>query len=75
MMPYQSYQLLATERPKTTAERHAADVRRGQFAAAMSGSLSSVSHQMRTLAFPKLRPRRFTRPADSGMAVDFRAAG
>jgi hypothetical protein len=75
MMPYQSYQLWATERPKTPAEQHAADARRGEFAAAMSRSFSTVGRQMRTLAFPRLRPGRSTRPADTGVAVHFRAAG
>jgi hypothetical protein len=73
MMPYQSYQLWAIERPKTTAEEYAADARRGEFAAAMSRSFRSVGHQMRTLAFPRPRPRRSPRPADTGVAVHCRA--
>jgi hypothetical protein len=58
MMPDQSYQLWATERPKMTAEQRADDARRGEFAAAMSRSFASVGRQMRTLAFPRPRPRR-----------------
>ena len=38
MMPYQSYQLWQIERPKTAAEQYAADIRSGQFAAAVSRS-------------------------------------
>lgn len=38
MMPYQSYQLWQIERPKTAAEQHAADLRSGLFAAAVSRS-------------------------------------
>lgn len=76
MTAYQSYQLWATEGPKTPAEQHAVDARRGEFAAAVSRSFSSVGHQMRSVAFP--RPRRLwrsTRPAAAGLGVDFRAGG
>src|SRR5215469_1153285 len=38
MMPYQSYQLWQAERTTTTWEQHAADVRRGELAAAVSRS-------------------------------------
>jgi hypothetical protein len=36
MMPYQSYQLWQAERATTAREQHAAEVRRGELAAAVS---------------------------------------
>jgi hypothetical protein len=75
MMPLQSYQLWATELPKTVAQQRAADARLGEFAAAISRSFSSVGRQMRTLAFARPRPVRSTRPADTCVTADFRASG
>jgi len=45
MTPSMSYQQWQVERPKTSAENYAADVRRGMFAAAMS---RSARHAART---------------------------
>jgi hypothetical protein len=58
MMPYQSYQLWQTERPKTPAEQYAADVRRGMFAAAVSRSArQAVSRTVRAAAGSRLLAR------------------
>jgi hypothetical protein len=50
MMLYQSYQLWQTERPKTAAERYAAEARRGMFAATESRSAGQADG-------PMVRPR------------------
>jgi hypothetical protein len=55
MMPYQSYQLWSVERHKTIEEQHAADVRLGETAAALSGVRASARRRVRGL-WP-LRPR------------------
>jgi hypothetical protein len=39
MMPYQSYRLWEVERKRTRPEQYAADLRRGEFAAAVYGLL------------------------------------
>jgi hypothetical protein len=50
MMPYQSYQLWQTERPKTPAEQHAADLQCGLFAAAVSRSARRAARTTARLA-------------------------
>jgi len=43
MMPYDSYRLYQTERPKTAAEIRHADEQIGQFSAAASGLFRSIT--------------------------------
>jgi hypothetical protein len=45
MMPYQGYQLWQIERPKTAAEQHAADLRSGLLAAAVSRSVRRAARE------------------------------
>jgi hypothetical protein len=54
MIPYQTYQLWQLERVKTTAEQHAADARRGMFAAVTSRSARQAA---RTTAQAAARSR------------------
>jgi hypothetical protein len=63
MMPYQSYQLFEAERPKSIAERRAADARRGEFAAAVSRSVRATRTQLHAAMAPRRRPRSSGRPA------------
>ncbi len=48
-MPFQSYQLWEIERSKTIAEQRAADVRAGEFAAAMARSFRQAGRQLRAV--------------------------
>jgi hypothetical protein len=43
MMPYQTYQLYAIERPKSAAEIRRADERAGRVAAAIAGTLRGLA--------------------------------
>jgi hypothetical protein len=47
MMPYDSYRLYQTERPKSAAEIRHADNQAGQFAAAASGLVRSIVRPIR----------------------------
>jgi hypothetical protein len=61
MMPYQSYQLFEAGRPKAAAEQRAADVRRGELAAALSRRITAASARIRAVA--RRRARSPWRPA------------
>ncbi len=63
MMPYQSYQLYEVERPKSIAERRAADVRRGELAAAISRPIRAAGAQLRAVKAAPRRTFRDARPA------------
>jgi hypothetical protein len=52
MMPYQGYQQWAIERSLTLAEQRAADRRRGEAVAAMSGSLRRLRLRLQRPAAP-----------------------
>jgi hypothetical protein len=54
MMPYQSYQQWAIERPLTLAEQRYADQRRGEAVAAVSGSLRRLRLRFQRPAAPYL---------------------
>jgi hypothetical protein len=71
MMPYQSYQLWAAERSQTIEEQHAADMRLGEAAAALSRLRGRGGRWLRDL-----RPLRVTRRvAGARMAARLRRAG
>jgi hypothetical protein len=70
MMPYQSYQLWQTERPKTPAEQYAADMRRGMFAASVSRSARrAVSKTVRAAAGSRLLLAHAVRLSAAGPAA------
>jgi hypothetical protein len=52
VVPYQNYQLLEAERCKTLADLRAADVQRGEFAAAISRSFAAIGDQLRGIVIP-----------------------
>jgi hypothetical protein len=69
MMPYQSNQLFEVERPKSRAEQLAADVRRGELAAAISRTISATSGRMRAVVQRLTRsPSRLSRALARGLA-------
>jgi hypothetical protein len=49
MMPYDSYRLYQTERPKSAAEIRYADRQAGQFAAAATGLFRSIARTRRVV--------------------------
>jgi len=61
-VPYQNYQLLEAERSKTVADLRAADVQRGEFAAAVFRSFRTAAAQIRDVAI-LARFRSAVRPA------------
>ena len=64
MMPYQTYQLYAIERPKTAAEIRQADERAGRTAAALAGMLGRLAP-----AAQRRRPRQRDREIDHPLPV------
>jgi hypothetical protein len=64
MMPYQTYQLYATERPKTAAEIRQADERAGRTAAALAGMLRQLAP-----AVQRRRSRQRDRAMDDPLPV------
>lgn len=49
MTPYQAYQVLEAERPKTDGARRAADARLGEAAAALARLASALTHPARAV--------------------------
>ena len=65
MVPYQNYQLLEAERSKTLTDVRAADVQRGEFAAAISRSIRTAGAQIQGIVIPS-RKRNSARRACVG---------